>query len=121
MMRRGVDLDALVSGDGVLDRIIHVMRVLCHRLPPENLFYSPRVLLEYVARPPSLPLFLDLGDWCNPGLGAIDKPSDSPCLRSLAGALASNRPEEYSCPRELVNTHWSRWPRWLGAATKVAP
>jgi hypothetical protein len=117
----GVDLSAQVSGDGVLDRIIHVMRVLCHRLAPENLFYPPRVLLEYVARPPSLPLFLEIEDWCNPGLGAIDRPSDSPCLRSLAGALASNLPEEYSCPKELVNTHWSRWPRWLGAAAEGAP
>src|SRR5690606_2664288 len=33
----GVDLHAQISGDGVLDRIIHVMRVLCHRLPPEDL------------------------------------------------------------------------------------
>jgi len=52
-------------------------------------------------------------DWCNPGVGQIRKPSESPSMQSLALAVAFNRSDLYSCPGTLLNTHWSCWPNVL--------
>jgi hypothetical protein len=108
----GIDLNEALSGDMCLDRIIHVLRVLSSRLPATQLFFPERLLLEYVGRPTTLPLFLQLYEWCHPGDQRIAKPSDSLCLRSLAKALAHNQPDLYECSKETINTHWSQWPQF---------
>jgi hypothetical protein len=105
----GIDLDLPISGDVCLDRIIQTLRLLAYHLPANDLFFPENILLEYVNRPKTLPLFLQLHEWCHPGKQDIMKPSDSPCLRNLAKSLAYDQPDLYRCSQELVNTHWSNW------------
>jgi hypothetical protein len=113
-VQAGIDPAEQISGaDEWLDRIIHAFRMLCHHLPAEDLFLLQRELLEYVGRPADLPLFLHLDEWCHPGAEGIDGPSASPCLRSLAAALAHNDPSLFACDPRTFNIHWSDWPRFV--------
>jgi hypothetical protein len=112
-LRAGIDLTSPISGDKCLDDIVRVIRLLSYQLPDNEIFYSDTTLLNYVGRPTDLPLFLRLSEWCHPGLGDTTKPSESPCLRNLARALSDNQPDLYHCPKQLVNTHWSRWPQFV--------
>lgn len=107
----GIRLDGEVGGDEGVGRVVNALRVLAHHLPADQVFYPTDVLLTYVGRPPSVPALLQLCEWCHPGIGGIQMPSDSPCLRSLARAVAQNAPSLYACPTGMVNTHWSRWPQ----------
>jgi len=61
---------------------------------------------------PELRVFLQLYNWYHPDYRHQEKPSDSPCLRSLAKALANDNPLLYECPEAMSNIHWSQWPEW---------
>jgi len=102
--KAGIDIGTGNTGDQCLDNIVHITHMLSHILEPEEIFYPNELLLGYVEKPASLPLFARLYDWCHPGIPPINKPSDSICLRNLAQALAYNQPNLYDCPRELVIT-----------------
>ncbi len=106
----GIDLYAPISGDDVYDRVLRSLRMLAYHYPPDAFFYSTDDLLVAAGRPSDIPLFLQLYHWCNPGVGGIHKPSDSPCLRNLAKAIANYQPDQYYCDESLINTHWSYWP-----------
>ncbi len=107
-----INLERALSGDKVLDRILHVLRMLAHYLTPEQIFYSEQYLLRMIGRPLNMPLFIQTYEWCHPGL-TFDRPSMSPCLYSLANALAYNQFHLFHCVPELANTHWSKWPFFL--------
>jgi hypothetical protein len=94
-----------------IDPVIKIMRFLAYTIP-EELFLSDVELLEHLGRPRDLPRFLQLYEWHHPDYRRKEKPSDSPCLRSLAKALSHNNRTLYECSKELVNTHWSNWPDW---------
>lgn len=107
--RLGINLQERTAGE--IDALIKVLRLLTYIIP-EDLFFSDAELLERLGRPRDLRRFLQLYDWYHPDWRRKEKPSDSPCLRSLARALASNDPDVYECPENLHNTHWSHWPEW---------
>lgn len=107
--RLGIDLNHMVLKQ--FDPIIKVIRLLAYAIPDE-VFLSDAELLEHLGRPRNLPRFLQLYDWRHPDYRLKEKLSDSPCLRTLARALAQSNPKLYECPGDLVNTHWSNWPEW---------
>lgn len=107
----GINLDAPISGDLMLDRRVQVLRLLTFLLPAHEVFLPEPKLREVVGRPELPPLFLQLHEWHHPE--AEKELQDSPCLRSLARAIAYNRPDLYECPPNLVNTHWSQWPNYF--------
>jgi hypothetical protein len=107
----GIDLNDPISGDLMLDRRVQVLRLLTFLLPPQELFLPEPQLREVLGRPEIPTIFLQLHEWHHPGPG--EKIDDSPCLRSLARAIAYNRPDLYECPQNLVNTHWSQWPNYF--------
>jgi hypothetical protein len=111
-VQAGIDFNEPISSSLTVDRQAQVLRVLVY-LFPEEVFLSECRLLEVAGRPRTLSVFLQMYEWHHPDLRANEKPSDSPCLRSLARALAHNRPGLYKCPKHLVNTHWSQWPNYL--------
>lgn len=107
--RLGMNLQERTAGE--IDALIKVLRLLTYTIP-EDLFFSDAELLERLGRPRDLPRFLQLYDWYHPDWRRKEKPRDSPRLRSLARALASDDPDVYECPENLHNTHWSHWPEW---------
>ena len=110
--RAGVDLDEPISKSPAMDRKAQVLRLLIY-LYPKKMFLPESRLLEAVSRPTTLSLFLQTHEWQHPDPRAGETPGNSPCLRSLAQALAHNRPGLYRCPRDMVNTHWSQWPNYF--------
>jgi hypothetical protein len=108
----GINLSSSLSGDRCLDQIIRVLRIVGYLIPGEQLFHPEAVLLTYLGRPRTLPLFIQLYEWCHPGINDIHMPSDSVCLQSLAQALWYNDVRLYECSKEQMNTHWSHWPQF---------
>ena len=106
----GIDLNTPISGDLSTDRHIQILRVLPTVLSPSALFLPSRCLLAELGRPTTLPVFLQVYGWHHPEFRR--KPSENPCLRSLAHALAEDQPSLYKCPTHLINTHWSHWPNY---------
>jgi len=103
----GIRLDTCISGDLVLDRRVQILRLLTFRLPAQELFLPENRLVTIVGRPKMAHhLFLQLDEWQHPEKGL----DDSPCLQSLAHAIAYNCPHLYRCPEAALNTHWSQWP-----------
>lgn len=101
--------EAGIEDAGVPPSPIELLRLVCVLLPGE-LFFDDDELPERCGRP-GLQRFLRCDDWRHPDLAADELPSRTPCLRSLAEALAAGDRERYRCPPELHNTHWSHWPR----------
>ena len=86
-----------------------ILRLLAAQMPDE-LYLSDDELLEVCGRAGAgLKKFLRLEDWHHPDIADDEMPSASPCLRSLAHALALNDAGLYECPEADFNTHWSRW------------
>ena len=99
----GVD----VGGDA--PTLAKILRLLAAQAP-EELFLPDDELRQLCGRAGgTLKRFLQLEDWYHPDLADDEPPSMSPCLRSLAHALAMDDAGLYECPAPGFNTHWSRW------------
>lgn len=105
-IRAGIDPEAEWPAE------LKMLRLLCF-LMPEAFFLSDEELLTECNSPSRPPRFLQLADWWHPDVAAGELPSQNPCLRSLARALAYNDPALYICPQDKVNTHWSHWDWWV--------
>ncbi len=105
----GIDLHAKSAGE--LDAIVKVLRFLSYDRP-DLVFLNNQELQPRRFGHNPLPKFMQLYDWQHPDYRQQEKPSNSPCLRSLATAMAHNDPSMYHCPKEAINTHWSFWPEW---------
>ncbi len=108
----GIDLNEPISSSSSANRQAQVLRLLTSLFPHEVFMSAPK-LLGVIDRPKTLPLFLQMYEWYHPDLRSGERPGDSPCLRSLAHALAHNHPDLYRCSQNLFNTHWSHWPNYL--------
>lgn len=98
-----------VEVDGDAPPSAMILRLLSV-LIPEKLFLSDEELLKICRREEAdLKKFLQLEDWCHPDVADDERPSQSPCLRSLALAIAMNDVNLYRCPISSFNTHWIRW------------
>jgi hypothetical protein len=85
-----------------------VLRWLCFLLPDEFLLTDAEIL--HLLQRPELDRFLQLNEWAHPDVAAEELPSQNPCMRSLAKAIAQREPALYECPEDKMNTHWSNWP-----------
>ena len=112
-LKAGIDLDKPISGDRPFDDRLRILRLLVTLLPNEEIFLSAAALLTMVGRPSTLPVFLRLDEWSHPDPGNPETKFLTPCLRSLIRAIADNNPDEYECPADSINSHWSSWPPWL--------
>lgn len=108
--KAGIDLKEDISNDPIFDRHLQILRVLVANLPTHDIFLSTNDLFETIGRSTTLPLFLQLYEWCHPDPRMSKNDFLNPCLRSLIRAIANNNPHEYECPSHLINTHWSNWP-----------
>ena len=107
--RLGIDLTKRTSGQ--IDAAVKVLRLLTY-IVPEQVFIPNEVLLDRFGKPSNWVPFLQIYNWYHPDYRRHGRPSDSPCLRSLARAIARNNPSEYTCPPAFSNIHWSYWPEW---------
>ena len=99
---------ARVDVDGDAPQSAKILRLLVPLTP--EFFLSDDELLQICGRTGvGLRKFLQLGAWHHPDVADDERPSRSPCLRSLAHALAMNDSGLYGCPRNDFNTHWSLW------------
>jgi hypothetical protein len=95
---------------------LKILRMLAD-IAPSSLFLSDKEILKLCGRGRTrLTKFLQIDDWWQPNVDDDEKPSDNPCFRALARAIAQANPELYRCPRENWNTHWSNWQ--FGVAAK---
>lgn len=86
-----------------------ILRLLTF-LMPNNLFMTDNRILDICGRTNcKLERFLLLDDWYHPNIADDELPSQSICLQNLAIAISRNDPNLYSCPPEMLNTHWSNW------------
>lgn len=100
---------AKIDIDDDSDISVKVLRLLTFTIPAE-LFLSDDDLLEVCGRSNTeLQKFIQLDEWYHPDIADDEIPSENECLKRLAVALSNNNKELYSCPEELVNTHWSNW------------
>lgn len=88
-----------------------ILRFLSYTIP-DKLFVSLKELLYFSCLPDDILPFIRLSEWHHPFTVAGERPSDSPCIKSLAFALSQGNPNLYHCPREVINTHWNNWPEW---------
>jgi len=88
---------------------LQLIRFLAY-LRPGQLFLTDSELLEAVgAKDSKAQRFLQLDDWRHPDATEDERPSTSPCLRTLAKALAAGNASLYECSDQAKNTHWSNW------------
>jgi hypothetical protein len=100
---------AQVGPDAVMPEGAKLLRLLAF-LMPDELFLNDGRLLEICGRKSAaLEKFMQLDDWQHPDVAIDELPSQSPCLRSLAKALAIGDVNLYECPAKIWNTHWSNW------------
>ena len=77
---------------------------------PEEFFQPDSKLLQICGRKTTnLKLFLRLDDWHHPDVVDGELPSESISFKSLAAALVDGDPSLYSCPKNKMNTHWTKW------------
>lgn len=108
--RQGIDLSKRTSAPEI-DALVKIVRYLC-ATQPESLFHAPIEILSRLGRSATIPVFIQAYGWRHPDFRKQERISDSPCLRKLAEALASNDRSLYDCPEDIWNTHWSFWPEW---------
>jgi hypothetical protein len=107
----GINLEQKTAG--AIDPLIKILRFLAYTTP-NRFFLSDAEMLKRLSRPHDLRQFLQLYDWHYPDSRKKERASDSPCLQSLAKALAFGDPALYECDKKFLNTHWSYWPEWPG-------
>lgn len=102
----GIDID------NAAPPALKILRYLA-TVRPEDLFVPSAELPALVDRKNAdLGLLLEVDAWRHPDLGEDERPSDSPCLRALAEALATGNASAYRCDPATFNTHWSHWERY---------
>jgi uncharacterized protein DUF7003 len=98
-----------IRADSAMSPPLRLIRFVAH-LAPGRLFLSDEELLGAVGRKGSdLKRFLQVDDWHHPDPIEDEVPSNTPCLRSLAEALAAGDALRYDCPAGVRNVHWSNW------------
>jgi hypothetical protein len=101
------DLRAAGVDDDTMPAPARVIRLIAHKFHDE-LFLSHAELLEACERADAkLDVFLEVDGWVQPDLVEGEKPSEMPCLQSLAEAVEAGDASRFSCPKSDWNTHWS--------------
>lgn len=87
-----------------------IIRYLASQVRRE-LFVDDEALLKICGRSSAeLKKFIELDEWHHPDLADDEPPSEIPCFKSLARALAKGDASLYKCAPASVNTGWWHWP-----------
>jgi len=87
-----------------------IIRYLASQIRRE-LFVDDDTLLKICERSSAgLQMFIELDEWHHPNLADDEPPSETPCFKSLAQALARGDAGLYKCEPARFNTGWWQWP-----------
>jgi hypothetical protein len=101
--RNGIDVDRTAAELAFVRMLVAEM--------PDAFFLTPEEILDHAGKRGLRHLF-ELHEWRHPDEGDDEMPSEMPCFRSIAQALAGCAELDSRSCTEESNTHWSHWVKY---------